>query len=43
MGKLSCQLSLYPDYLCEKMNLDFSKHYHTDPNPKDIYSATTLA
>ena len=31
MKKLSFQLSLYPDYLNEKIGLDFSEHYHTDP------------
>jgi len=29
MKKLSFQLSLYPDYLNEKIGLDFSEHYHT--------------
>ena len=28
---LTYQLSFYPDYLVDRMNLDFSERYHTDP------------
>lgn len=31
MSSVSCQLSAYPDYLNNRMGLDFSKRYHTDP------------
>lgn len=28
---LTCQLSMYPDYLHQEMGLDFSEPFHTDP------------
>jgi len=31
MTKLTCQLSVYPDYLVDQMGLDFTEKYHTDP------------
>jgi hypothetical protein len=31
MSSVSCQLSAYSDYLNNRMGLDFSKRYHTDP------------
>ena len=31
MGNLTCQLSAYPDYLVDRMGLDFSQKYHTQP------------
>ena len=31
MSTVSCQLSVYPDYLNTRMGFDFSERYHTDP------------